>query len=265
MRLQLNILAALAAQIREGGFPQARVLSLVETGAHAAAAAEIGPCRRSEKEMTRALLASEKLGANMLLLADRGFYGYGLWSLALSTGASLLWRIKTNLLLPVETRLADGSYLSTVYDSTNRKGCTHFKVRVVEYSLKNRAAESPENQVEVNFYRLLTNIYGHEFAPAAELAGLYHARWEIESLFGEFKKGLSGSSTVIRSRTPLLVEQELWGLIIIHFFIRQIIAESAWRIGDDQDLLSFKKAVHIIRRKLPQTAAFPPSEPDNGE
>ncbi len=51
----------------------------------------------------------------MLLLADRGFCSFSLWNKASRTGAELLWRIKTNQVLPVDTRLVDGSYLSTVH------------------------------------------------------------------------------------------------------------------------------------------------------
>ena len=51
----------------------------------------------------------------MLCLADRQFFGHALWQAAAATGADLLWRVKRNLRLPRETRLADGSYLTTIY------------------------------------------------------------------------------------------------------------------------------------------------------
>jgi hypothetical protein len=244
----------------ESAFPQARVLSLVETGTHIVVAAEIGPCRRSEKEMAMAIIEAKKLGKDMLLLADRGFYGYELWSKAVSAGVNLLWRIKANLQLPVEERLSDGSYLTRVYDSRNRSGCKPYQVRVIEYKLTDKQKKCADEQVGVEIYRIITNLLDPVLTPACELAQLYHERWEIETLFGELKKTLHSSCSMIRSKTPILVEQEIWGLIIIHFAIRQIMAMAAFDRGIDPDKLSFKRSYHVLRRKLPQSAAFPPCE-----
>ncbi|MDR1111407.1 MAG: IS4 family transposase [Deltaproteobacteria bacterium] len=241
----------------ETAFPQARVLSLVETGTHVVTAADIGPYKRSEQEMAKTIFQAGKLKSNMLLLADRNFYGYNLWSKAISTGAKLLWRIKTNLNLPVEKMLDDGSYISTVYDSRNRAKCKPIKVRVIEYILNGNFQISDQSPGE-KVYRLLTNMTDPKSGSAEELAKLYHERWEIETLFGEFKKSILGYSTVVRSKTPLLVEQELWGLIIIHFAVRKLMAQAAWKHNIDPDKLSFKSTIHIVRRKLPHLAAFPP-------
>jgi IS4 transposase len=104
----------------------------------------------------------------------------------------------------------------------------------------------------------VTNIFDHELAPAKELAALYHERWEIETLFCEFKKSLRGARTVLRSKTPELVLQELWGLILVHFSLRFLMAESAWQVGLDPDRLSFMSAVRIIQCKAPLIAASPP-------
>ena len=91
-----------------------------------------------------------------------------------------------------------------------------------------------------------------------ELAALYHERWEIESVFDEFKTHLRANSTVLRSKTPELVQQELWGLLLAHFAIRQLMVQAAWPHGLDPDRLSFTPAVRVIKRKMPQAAAVPP-------
>ena len=95
-------------------------------------------------------------------------------------------------------------------------------------------------------------------APALELAALYHERWEIEGVFDEFKTHLRANSTVLRSKTPELVQQELWGLLLAHFAIRQLMAQAAWPRGLDPDRFSFTHAVRVIKRKMPQAAAVPP-------
>jgi hypothetical protein len=235
----------------QSAFPQARLLGLVECGTHVVAAADIAPYARSEKAM-----AAERLGGwltrDMLLLADRGFYSFKLWQIARATEAALLWRVSSTLKLPAQQILADGSYLSTVYDSADSARRHGVTVRVIEYDLE--ASSTPTQ----DSYRLVTNLLDANVAPVEELAALYHERWEIEGVFDEFKTHLRANSTVLRSKTPDLVQQELWGLLLAHFAIRQLMAQAAWDRGLDPDRLSFSHAVRVIKRKMPQAAALPP-------
>jgi hypothetical protein len=232
-------------------FPQARVLGLVECGTHAVVAAGIAPYSRSEQAMAAQLLPA-KLTTDMLVLADRNFYGFKLWRTACATGAKLAWRVKSNLKLPVQQMLSDGSYLSTVFDSSDHARRSAQTVRVIEYTLHDSATPVQDS------YRLVTNILDPQEAPALELAALYHERWEIEGVFDEFKTHLRANSTVLRSKTPELVQQELWGLLLAHFAIRQLMVQAAWPRGLDPDRLSFTHAVRVIKRKMPQAAAVPP-------
>jgi hypothetical protein len=214
-------------------------------------AAGIAPYRHSEQAMAAELLPA-KLTADMLVLADRNFYGFKLWQVACASGAKLAWRVKSNLGLPVQQLLPDGSYLSTVFDSADRLRRAGQVVRVIDYTLQGLATPGPDS------YRLVTNILDPVAAPALELAALYHERWEIEGVFDEFKTHLRANSTVLRSKTPELVQQELWGLLLAHFAIRQLMAQAAWPRGLDPDRLSFTHAVRVIKRKMPQAAAVPP-------
>ena len=235
----------------DSAFPQARVLGLVECGTHVIAAASIAPYGTSEQAMA-ALLLPAKLAPDMLVLADRNFYGFKLWKLACASGAQLLWRVKSNLILQREQELPDGSYLSTVYDSEDRRHISGVKVRVIDYTLVDSA------KPVLGSYRLITNILEPEAAPALELAAVYHERWEVESVFDEFKTHMRSTSTVLRSKTPELVEQELWGLLMAHFAIRQLMEQAAWHRGLDPDRLSFVHALRVVKRKMPQAAALPP-------
>jgi hypothetical protein len=236
----------------QSAFPQARLLGLVECGTRAVVAAEIAPYARSEKAMAAQVLPGW-LRKDMLLLADRGFYSFKLWTLAASSGATLLWRVSATIKLAAQQVLADGSYLSTVYDSADdgarRHGTT---VRVIEYTLQNSATPTEGS------YRLITTVLDADQAPGLELAALYHERWEIEGVFDEFKTHLRGASTVLRSKTPDLVQQELWGLLLAHFAVRQLMAQAAWQQQLDPDRLSFMHAVRVLKRKMPQAAAVPP-------
>lgn len=76
------------------------------------------PYSRSEQDMAAGLLPG-KLRPDMLVLAYRNCYSFKLWQAAGASGAKLAWRVKSNLKLPVQQMLTDGSYLSTVYDSSD--------------------------------------------------------------------------------------------------------------------------------------------------
>jgi hypothetical protein len=233
-------------------YPQIRFVSLVENGTHVLFGSQMADYGTSEVTLAKAVLASLQPG--MLCLADRLFFGFPLWNFARETGADLLWRIKKNIRLVCENRLQDGSYLSRIYPSTQdwRRKTNGAKVRVIDYSLDGVADAEP-------IYRLVTTILDHKKAPAAQLAALYHERWEIETALDELKTHLRGAKIVLRSKTPDLVRQEFYGLMMAHFAIRGLMHEAALKADDDPDRLSFLHAVRVIRRKLPRFAAIPPS------
>ena len=143
----------------QSAFPQARLLGLVECGTHAMVAADIAPYARSEQAMAAQLLPA-KLTAEMLVLADRNFYGFKLWQIACATGAKLAWRVRSDLKLPAQQTLADGSYLSTVFDSADRHRRSGQRVRVIEYTLQHSATPAQDS------YRLVTNLLDPVQAPA---------------------------------------------------------------------------------------------------
>ena len=236
----------------ESAFPQLRFVALVENGTHVLFGARLGVFADGETTLARGVL--EALRPGMLCLADRQFFGHALWREAAATGADLLWRVKRNLRLPREARLGDGSYLTTVYPSERdrRHRTNGARVRVIEYRLGGVAEAEP-------LYRLVTTILDPAAAPAAELAALYHERWEIEGALAELKTHLRGARMVLRSKTPELVRQEFWGLLLAHFAVRGLMHEAALRAGEDPDRLSFLHAVRVVRRKLPLFAALPPS------
>ena len=233
-------------------FPQLRFVALVENGTHVLFGARLGRYAEGETTLARAVLAALRPG--MLCLADRQFFGHALWLATTATGTDLLWRVKHNLRLPREVVLADGSYLTTVYpsDKHRRYRTGGIRVRVVEYRLEGVAGAEP-------LYRRLTSILDPHKAPAAELAALYHERWEIEGAFAELKTHLRGARVVLRSKTPELVRQEFWGLLLAHFAGRGLMHEAALKADEDPDRLSFSHAVRVVRRKLPLFAALSPS------
>ena len=236
----------------QSGFPQLRFVSLVENGTHILFGARVGGYRMSEAQLAKEVI--DQLQPDMLCLADRGFFSYRLWQRAGKTGAALVWRVKNNLRLPVRQRLSDGSYLSQIYASSRDRRLDRggIWVRVIEYRLEGIEDGEP-------LYRLVTTILDEKAAPAAELAALYHERWEIESAFDELKTHLRGRQIVLRSKTPELALQEFYGLLLAHFAVRSLMHEAALQGKVDPDKLSFVHAVRVIKRKLPTVLGFPPS------
>ena len=232
-------------------YPQLRFVALVENGTHVLFGTQMGPYSTGETTLAKGALAALRPG--MLCLADRQFFGFPFWQLAQATGADLLWRLKAGAQLGREQPLADGSYLSSIYPAPKdrRKPHTAVRVRVIDYRLDGVAGAEP-------LYRLATTVLDPARAPAAELAALYHERWEIESALDELKTHLRGPRIVLRSKTPDLVRQEFYGLMMAHFAIRSLMQEAAAKAGEDADRLSFLHAVRVVRRKLPAASAIPP-------
>jgi hypothetical protein len=239
----------------ESAFPQVRFVALVENGTHVLFGARLGGFADGETTLAYGVLPALQPG--MLCLADRQFFGHALWQAAAATGAELLWRVKRDLRLPREAVLVDGSYLTTIYpgEKARRHRTRGVPVRVVEYRLEGVADAEP-------LYRLVTTMLDPAEAPAAELAALYHERWEIEGALDELKTHLRGARMILRSKTPELVRQEFWGLLLAHFAIRGLMHEAALRVDEDPDRLSFLHAVRVVRRRLPLFAALPPSGQD---
>ena len=233
-------------------FPKLRFVALLENGTQVLWAARLSPYATDEIALAQDVVPALRKG--MLCLADRFFPSYQLWRTAAHRGADLLWRTRQNARLDVDQRLPDGSYLSRIYPSTSdRRNQRHgIGVRVIDYRLEDVKNAEP-------IYRLITTVLNPSQAPARELAALYHERWEIETALDELKTHLRGAQIVLRSKTPELVEQEFWGLLLAHFAIRGLMHEAALRAEEDPDRLSFLHSVHVVRRRLARFAATPPS------
>jgi Insertion element 4 transposase N-terminal/Transposase DDE domain len=238
-----------------GAFPQVRLVGLAECGTHAITRVAVGPCTTGE--LTLAPQVVEGLGPGTLALADRGLLAVELWRQARSTGAELLWRAKTGTTghaLPTDRVLADGSWLSRLDAGGHRRRDPRgpIVVRVLDYTIN----DSRPGQQQV--YRLVTSMLDPAQAPAAELAALYHQRWELEGALDELKTHQRGPRAVLRSKTPEGVTQEVYAHLLVHYAIRALMHQAALDADLDPDRLSFVRSLRIVRRQLIAQAAFSP-------
>jgi hypothetical protein len=232
-------------------FPQARLVALGECGSHAIIDAELGPCTTGENTLAGSLI--DRLEPGMLVLADRGFCGFPLWQRAAATGADLLWRAKLTMKPRRLETLTDGTWLAELRPGGNAGRHTEpLTVRVIDYTIDDGR---PNDET----YRLLTTILDPHDATAEDLAVAYAQRWEIETIFDELKVHQRGPRTVMRSKSPPLVLQEIWGHLCCHFAIRTLMWEAADTAGVDADRVSFVAALRIARRSIPAARAFSPS------
>jgi hypothetical protein len=250
-------------------YPQVRLVGLGEAGTHAIVDAAFDAGKTSERALIERLIPGFEPG--MLVLCDRGFYSYQLWQAAAATGAALLWRLKNDIKIPILTVLPDGSYLSELlprhlkanqHASQRRGGRSRIPdearipVRVVEYTIPNR-----DGKVET--VKIMTTILDPEQATAGELAALYAQRWEFELTLDEVETHQMLARRILRSRTPELVRQEIWALLLTHYAVRAFMREAADDVGADVDRLSFIRSIRVIRRQVENQAGFSPSPPDD--
>jgi len=217
----------------------------------------VGPQSDSEQKLAAAVL--DRLGPQMLCLADRNFMSFALWQRARQAGAELLWRVRSDRVLPDLERHADGSYRSAIYASQHdrRAGRDPVAVRVVEYQIEHRPRPGDDTR-----YRLLTTILDPDRAPAEELAPLYAQRWEFENALDELKVHQRGPRLVLRSKQPDGVLQEAYGHLCVHYAIRWLMHAVAVEAGHDPDRLSFTRTLRAARRTTASHAGFSPSGPD---
>lgn len=235
----------------QAAFPQARIVAVAECGTHAVFDAAVGAYSTGENTLAGELI--DRLKPGMLLLADRGFCGFPLWKRAVATGADLLWRAKPNMKPRHIETLEDGSWLAELRPSGNAgRHAEPLIIRVIDYQID-------DGRPNEETYRLFTTIIDPGDATAIDLAIAYAQRWEIESAFDELKTHQRGARTVLRSKSPDLVLQEIWGHLCCHFAIRTLMWEAADHAGVDPDRVSFVAALRIARRSISAARDFSPS------
>ena len=221
------------------GYPYIRLVALLACGTRTVIDAVFGPTTSGETTYTARLLAS--LHAGMILLADRNFGAQDLIGDIAATGADVLIRLKNGRRMPILRRYADGSYLSKL---------GRLSVRVIECEITISTAAGRQTGV----YRLATTLLDHHRYPAGELITLYHRRWEIETAYLELKSSILGGR-VLRARTPVGIEQEVYALLVVYHLLRTAMADAtSTRPEVDPDRASFTIAWQTARDQVIQAA-----------
>jgi hypothetical protein len=125
-------------------------------------------------------------------------------------------------------------------------------IRVIEYDVPDRDGDSKGELIA-----LITTITDPRQTPAPLLAQAYHQRWEHETGNDQLKTHLRGPGRILRSRSPGMIRQEIYGYLLTHHAISALICQAATEADIDPDRVKFTRTVRIVRRAV-GPAAFPP-------
>jgi Insertion element 4 transposase N-terminal len=252
-------------------FPKVRVVTISECASHAVVDAAMGGVAgKGAGEQSLARKLYRRLEEDWLLIADRNFFNWADWRTAAGSGAALPWRVKADLRLPVLEILPDGSYSSVLVNPKIRgkardaligaaragqdlAGDQARRVRVIEYQVPGRDGDGSGELIA-----LVTTITEMTAAPASHLAGACHQRWEHETGNRQLKTYLRGPGRVLRSKSPDMVRQEIYGYLLTHYAISALICRAATEADIDPDRVKFRRTVRMVRRRVADPAAFSP-------
>ncbi len=226
-------------------FPQARLVLLVECGTHLICDAELSACRQGEASSLRLLLERWKFEQSLLLWESRFHSSWAIFQVC-KLGGQVLGRLKRNVLLTRFVTLADGSYVTHIYQDQDHHTGACMLVRVISYTFTDPRIPGAGEQV----YRLVTTLLDPFLYPAQELAVLFHERWQAELVIGETRTVLRLSARTLRSLTPEGVLQELYALLLAHTVLRTLMLQAATQQGIAPTALSLTGTIRILDESL---------------
>lgn len=231
----------------QSAFPQVLAAYLSECGTHAIVDAGFWPCHANQHAAAQRLVRS--VAAGMLVLWDAGLHSFTLAAQTRARGAHFLGRVPAGATFTPRAILADGSYLAQMHpDNHGRpwRGETLW-VRIIEYTLTD-----PHRPGYGERHRLMTSLLDATACPALEIVCVYHERWEVEITIDELDTHQRLPQRPLRSKKPVGVIQELYGLLIAHYAVRCVMHDAAVHHDIDPDRLSFVNAVELVCDAIPE-------------
>jgi hypothetical protein len=222
--------------------PLVRVVVLMALRSHLLAAASFGPYA-STSEIRHTIPMLEQIPGNSLTILDGLFLSAALL-LKLEKqheGRHWMTRAKSNTSMREIERYADGDSLIELNVSDEARAQDpslpkKWRARAIRYR---RPGFEPRT--------LLTSLLDAAQFPADELRDLYHERWELELAYDEIKTEMLDAEITLRSKSPVAVRQELWGILIGFNLVRLEMERIAKEARVAPTRISFVAALHFIR------------------
>jgi hypothetical protein len=219
------------------GYPLLRATVLMAVRSHLVAAAAFGPYTVDERTYARSLWSS--VPDRSLVLVDRNYLQANVLVPLMTQGTDRHWitRTKSTTVYRQIRHLGPGDDLVELEVSHEARKQdpslpTHFDARAIRYERKGYPPQC-----------LLTSMVDAARFPAAEVRALYHERWEIELGFGEIKTDLLERLETIRSKSPVAVAQEMWGILLVYNLVRLEMERMAAELGVAPTRISFVAAL----------------------
>lgn len=234
------------------GYPQMRATTLMALRSHLLAAVNFGAYELGELTLAKGLF--EQLPENSLVIVDRGFSYPAMLTPVEKMGGNRQWltRARKSQSWTVVERLGKGDCIVELRlgRETRRRNPDLpevWRARAVEYKRKGFRAQT-----------LLTSLLDAKKYPSKELVALYHERWEIELGFDEVKTEMLERQETIRSKTPIGVRQEFWGIALAYNLVRLEMQRAAALAGVPPTRLSFVNSLRAVRYWLVHFALLSP-------
>lgn len=202
-------------------YPQVRMVCHMELTSHLLNGAAFDSVSKSEVDLTVPLINNAP--SQSLTIFDRGFYALGLLHKWQTSGEEKHWLIplRKGVQYTVLAKLGRGQELVELKLSPQAQkkwidAPETIQARVITKTIKGKEV------------RLLTSMTDAMKYPGADIAELYSHRWEIELGYREMKQYMLQNQLTLRSKTPELVTQELWGMLVAYNLLRFLMCQMAY-------------------------------------
>jgi hypothetical protein len=202
-------------------YPQVRMVCHMELTSHLLNGASFDSVSKSEVDLTIPLIYNAP--SNSLTIFDRGFYALGLLHKWRASGEEKHWLIplRKGAQYTVIAKLGRGQELVELKLSPQAQKKWADAPKTIQARLITKNIKGKE-------VRLLTSMTDAMKYPGADIAELYSHRWEIELGYREMKQYMLQNQLTLRSKTPELVTQELWGMLVAYNLLRFLMCQMAY-------------------------------------
>lgn len=238
----------------DAAFPVVQAVVLLQASTHLVLDVELGSANSSE--LARFERLTDRIPGKSITVLDRNF-----------DSAWHLWR--------VGDEATERHWLARSKGRRNARVLAEHGVgdELIEVQVDRAArAKHPELPASLTMRRIRYTAGGREVTvvtslldpqrfPAEEVARLYHQRWEVEMAIDDMKTEQRDSAWTLRSKTPVGIRQEIYGLLVAHNLVRVEMAVAADALGVEPTRISFHRALLVVVDHLRATVeTSPPSK-----
>lgn len=237
------------SQVPGAGFPIVRLVVVLSLAVGTVLDYALGPYQgkqTGENQLFRSLLGG--LSRGEIVLADRYYASWWDFALLKACGVDLVARLHQHRRADFRTglRLGKGDHL-VFWKKPPRPDW--LDPRIFDALPQQLVVREVKVRVECDGFRVreyvvVTTLYDHEVYTAADLAGLYRARWHAELDLRSIK--ITMQMDRLRCKTPEMARKELAMHLTAYNLIRALIAHAARSHTTLPRVVSFKGALQTV-------------------